>query len=194
MNRPVVLVLIVLAAGSASAAAARTHSSAPSAQRCGGLTWHLKTISDTRRMLVRWTPRQTTIAGIRERRGPGRPPLRRTTSFQLHTWELPAQITLFKADATGSLRLVLYDDGAYINAVIPSPSCLSAKTRHRAEIAAAWHAFVDKCGRGTSSWQPLGAVFFVRGVGFWGARGTRGGARNGAELHPVTGLRIVAGC
>src|SRR3954467_15904170 len=195
MNRPVVLVLIVLAAGSASAAAARTHSSAPSAQRCGGLTWRLKTLSDTRRMLVDGTAQQTTIAAVRERRGPGRPPVRRTTAFQLHTWELPAQVTSFRLDSTRSVRLVLYDHGAYINAVIPSPSCLSAKSRDRAAISAAWHLFVDKCGKATSNWQSLGAIFFVSGVGFWGPKGvSRGGAPNGAELHPVTGLRIVAGC
>jgi len=169
------------------------HSSAPSAQRCGGLTWRLKTLSDARRMAVDATAEQTTIAAIRDRRGPGRPPYRRTTPFQLHTWELPAQVTSYRLDSTGSIRLVLYDHAAYINAVIPSPSCLSARTRHRADILAAWHLF-QTCGRPTSNWQSLGAIFFVRGVGFWGARGARGGAPNGAELHPVTGLRIVAGC
>jgi hypothetical protein len=121
--------------------------------------------------------------------------MRRTTPFQLQAWEVPAQVTSFRLDATGSVRLVLYDNATYINAVIPSPSCLSARSRQRADIAAAWHLFVGKCGKATSSWQPLGAIFFVRGIGFWGSKGSsRGSAPNGAELHPVTGLRIVAGC
>jgi hypothetical protein len=187
--------LIILAAGAATAVAAGNHSSAPSAGRCGGLTWRLKTFSDARRGLVNSTPQQTTIASIRERRGPNRPPTRRSTAFQLHTWEVPAQVTSFKLDATGSVRLVLFDEPAYINAVIPSPSCLSARSRNRAAITAAWHLFVDTCGRATSNWQSLGAIFFVRGIGFWGPKSpSRGGAPNGAELHPVTGLRIVAGC
>ncbi len=195
MKRAGLFALIILAAGAATAAAAGNHSSAPSAARCGGLTWRLKTFSDLRRRLVSTKPQTTTIASIRDRRGPGRPPTRRSTAFQLHTWEVPAQVTSFKLDATGSVRLVLFDDPVYINAVIPSPGCLSARSLHRADITAAWHLFVDKCGRATSNWQSLGAIFFVRGIGFWGPKGpSRGAAPNGAELHPVTGLRIVAGC
>src|SRR3954451_11781114 len=187
--------LILLAAGAATAAAAGKQSSAPSAAQCGGLTWRLKTFSDTRRTRVNDIPQQTTIAGIRERHGPGRPAQRRSTPFQLQAWEVPAQVTSFRLDATGSVRLVLFDDGAYINAVIPSPTCLSSKSRDRAAISAMWHMFVDKCGKATDQWQSLGAIFFVSGVGFWGPKGvSRGGAPNGAELHPVTGLRIVAGC
>jgi hypothetical protein len=195
MKRLSLFALFFLAAGAAAATAAGTHSAAPSAERCGGLTWRLKTFSDRQRMQVDASPASTTIAAIRQRRGPGRPPVRRSTAFQLHTWEVPAQVTSFRLDSTGSVRLVLYDHEAYVNAVIPSPNCLPNTTRHRADIVAAWHFFVDKCGRATSSWQSLGGIFFVRGVGFWGPRVVqRGGALNGAELHPVTGLRIVAGC
>jgi len=194
MKRLGFFALMVLAAGAATAAAAESHSSAPSAVRCGGLTWRLKTFSDAQRQQVDVTPDSTTIGSIRQRQGPGRPPVRRTTAFQLHTWEIPAQVTRFKLDSTGSVRLELYDDNAYINAVVPSPNCLTAKSRLRKDIVAAWH-IIDKCAKPTSNWQSFGAIFFVRGVGFWGSKGTsRGSAPNGAELHPVTGLRIVAGC
>jgi hypothetical protein len=194
MKRAGIFALLFLAAGAAAAAAAGTHKSGPSAARCGGMTWRLKTFSDTQRRQVDVMPNTTTIASIRQRRGPGRPPLRRTTAFQLHMWQIPAQVTRLKLDATGSARLELYDDNAYVNAVIPSPSCLSAKSRLRSDIVAAWHV-IDKCGKPTSNWQSFGAIFFVRGVGFWGAKSpSRGEAPNGAELHPVTGLRIVAGC
>ena len=141
------------------------------------------------------TTQATTIAAIRERRGPGRPPTRRTTQFQLHVWEVPAQITSFRLDSTGAVRLVLYDDNSYLHAVIPSPTCLSARTRDRAELVASWRAFTSKCGKPTRDWQSLGAIFFVRGIGFWGERSSaEGAALNGAQLYPVTGLRIVAGC
>ena len=187
--------LILLAAGAATAAAAGNHSSAPSAATCGGLTWRLKTFSDLGRKRVNDTPKVTTIAWIHQRRGPGRPPQKRSTPFQLQSWEVPAEVTKYRLDATGSVRLELYDNGAYINAVIPSPNCLSARSRDRAAIATTWHMFMDKCGKATENWQPLGAILFVDGVGFWGPKGaSRGAAPNGAELHPVTGLRIVAGC
>jgi hypothetical protein len=187
--------LIFLAAGVVAATASGRHSAAPNAARCGGQLWRLKTFSDQQRMKVDLNTQQTTIAAIRALHGPGRPPTRRKTAFQLHVWEVPAQVTSFRSDSTGSLRLILYDHEAYMNAVIPSPSCLPATTRDRAEIVAAWHLFVEKCGKATSSWQSLGAIFFVRGVGFWSQRVLgRGTAPNGAELHAVTGLRIVAGC
>ena len=196
MKRVGVFALIFLAAaGTAAATAGGRHSAAPSAGRCGGPLWLLKTLSDPQRAKVDLVPQQTTIASIRERKGPGKPPTRRTTLFQRQTWEVPAQITSFKLEATGALRLVLFDHGAYMNAVIPAPNCLSARSRDRAEVVATWQAFVAKCGKGTSTWQSLGAVFFVRGVGFWSQkRQFRGAAPNGAELHPVTGLRVVVSC
>jgi hypothetical protein len=195
MKRVGVLALIFLAAGAVAATAAGRHSAAPNAARCGGQLWRLKTFSDRDRQKVDLNPQQTTLAAIRQRHGPGRPPTRRTTQFQLHVWEVAAQITSFKLEATGALRLILYDHEAYLNAVIPAPSCLPPETRDRAAIVSAWRDFAERCGKGTTTWQSLGAILSVRGVGFWSQRGPRrGAAPNGAELHPVTGFRVVAGC
>jgi len=195
MERLGVFALLFLAAGAAAAAAAGTHTDAPSAARCGGTTWRLKTFSDPQRLRVDVSAQSTTIASIRQRRAPGHLPIRRITAFQLHTWEVPAQATRFKVDSNGSVRLELYDHNSYINAVIPSPACLSAKSRLRMDILAARH-IIETCGNPTSNWQSFGPVFFVRGVGYWAAKSpaSRGSAPNGAELHPVTGLRVVAGC
>jgi len=108
--------------------------------------------------------------------------------------QVVAQVTQYRLE-NGGLRLVLYDAGSYLNAVIPLPSCLSAKTRARPQLAAVWKQFVGACAQPTSSWQPLGAIAYVGGIGFWGQkRALKGAARNGAELHPVTDIRIVAGC
>jgi hypothetical protein len=105
-----------------------------------------------------------------------------------------AQVTAYRLEA-GGMRLVLYDDGAYLNAVIPTPSCLVPATRSRSEISSAWKRFSGGCARPTRDWQSLGAIAYVRGVGFWSQRrAARGAAPNGAELYPVTGVRIVAGC
>lgn len=199
MKRAGLIALFFAAAGAAAAFAVAPatahHSATPTASRCGGQLWRLKTLSDRLRRRVELAPQTTTIAAIRDRHAPGRPPTRRTTPFQLHTWEVPAQVTSYKLDATGAVRLVLYDDEAYVNAVIPSPDCLSSATRDRTEIAATWRTFVTRCGKASRDWQSLGAILFVRGVGFWSERrGLRGAAPNGAELYPVTGIRIVAGC
>jgi hypothetical protein len=195
MKRIAFFALLLFAAGAAAAVAAGKRTAAPSAASCGGLTWRLKTFSDVQRRQVDVKPEVTTIDSIRQRRGPGRALTRRSTAFQMHTWEVPAQATRFKLDANGSVRLELYDDNSYINAVIPSPACLSAKSRLRKDILAA-RRVIEKCGNPTSNWQSFGPIFFVRGVGYWGTRSptSRGTAPNGAELHPVTGLRVVAGC
>jgi hypothetical protein len=195
MKRTVFCAMIFLAAGAAAATAAGEHSASPSASRCGGSTWRLKTFSDAQRKQVDLVPDATTIRDIRARRGPGRALTRRATPFQLHVWELPAQITKYRLDPNGSLRLELYDNESYMNAVIPSLNCLSGKTRDRADIQAAWRLFVLKCGKPTLDWKSFGGILFVRGIGYWSQKQPlRGTAPNGAELHPVTGLRIVAGC
>src|SRR5438552_17443775 len=100
MKRLGVFALILLAAGAAAAAAAESHVAAPTSARCGGQTWRLKTFSDLQRTKVGLAPQTTTLGAIRVRRGPGRPVTRRTTAFQLHTWEVPAQITSFRLDST----------------------------------------------------------------------------------------------
>ncbi len=199
MKHASAIALVIAAAGAAGAVAAASaagrHSARPSAENCGGQLWHLKTLSDRSRNRVELAPQSTTIAAILARRGPGQPPTGRTTAFQRHTWEVPAQITAYRIDATGSVRLLLFDHDAYLNAVIPSPGCLTSATRDRAAIAQAWHTFTTRCGKARRDWQSLGAILFVRGVGFWSQRrGLRGAAPNGAELHPVTGLRVVVGC
>jgi hypothetical protein len=80
-------------------------------------------------------------------------------------------------------------------AEMPFAGCLPRTARDRRAIVAAGAGFVRRCGFPTSDWQSLGAVAYLSGVGFWDVpHGQTGRARNYAELHPVTALRIVAGC
>jgi hypothetical protein len=187
--------LVLLAATAFAAAAAGRDSSGPTASRCGGELWRLKTLSDPARQAVVLNPTGTTIAAIGERPFPRPLPRLRQTAFQKHAWQVVAQITKYRVESEG-VRLELYDHESYLNAVIPTPDCLSNVTRARSDMAAAFKLFTGRCGHpATSDWQSLGAIVYVRGVGFWSQRrALRGAARNGAELHPVTGLRIVAGC
>jgi hypothetical protein len=154
----------------------------------------MKTLSDVDRGSVRLAPRPTTIGAIQQRGTPRPTPVRRRTPYQRQTWQIGAQITRYWIDGT-ALRLQLWDNGSYMNAVIPAPVCLSQRTRARAAIFRAWTLFMGNCGHPTHFAQPLGAVVTVTGVGFWSQHRTRHGeAPNGAELQPVTGLRPVAGC
>jgi hypothetical protein len=188
----IAMLLFALAATAATTATGRP-TAEPSAVQCGGILWRLKTLSDPARMAVQLDPKPTTIEVIRARPYPRPVPRRRRTAFQLQTWKVIGQVTAFKLD-DGGLRLILYDANAYLQAVIPTPNCLD-NSRARKEIAAAWKRFVTECGEPTRDWQPSGAIVSVQGVGFWSQRRERrGAAPNGAELHPVTGFRVIAGC
>jgi hypothetical protein len=194
MKRAGPIALVLLAAAALAAAAAGRDAAGPTATRCGGQLWRLKTLSDPQRTSVQLGPRTTTIAAIAERPFPRPVPRLRRTAFQRQAWEVVAQITQYRVDPSG-VRLLLFDGGSYLNAVIPTPDCLSPTTRARADIASAFKLFSGDCARAARDWQSLGAIVYVRGVGFWSQRRSlRGSAPNGAELHPVTGLRVVAGC
>jgi hypothetical protein len=178
----------------AVAAFARAPQAAPSPTRCGGELWRLKNLSDPGRASVALAPKTTTIGVIVGKPYPRPVPKKRRTAFQRQNWEVVAQVTAFRLEDAG-LRLILYDDGAYVNAVIPAPSCLTRVSRARASINDAWTKFVTGCTKPNRDWQSLGAIVYVRGVGLWSERHSdRGEAANGAELYPVTGFRVVAGC
>jgi hypothetical protein len=187
--------LVLLAATAFAAAATGRDAAGPTAKSCGGELWRLKTLSDPGRKAVELEPTRTTIAAIGERPFPRPLPRLRRTPFQRHAWQVVAQITKYRVE-TGGIRLELFDHESYLNAVIPTPDCLSNATRARNDMASTFKLFTVECGHPANrDWQSLGAIVYVNGVGFWSQRrGLRGAARNGAELHPVTGLRIVAGC
>jgi hypothetical protein len=201
MNQARVIGLVALAVGATTLAATTVHASVgrgaqsrPNVELCGGNLWRMKTLSDVRRGSVNLVPRNTTIGAILKRGTPRPTPRRRTTPFQRRMWAVPAQITRYWREGD-ELRLQLWDHGSYMNAVVPGPSCLTSATRDRGAITATWSRFMNHCGRATRNSQPLGAVVTVIGVGFWSQRRSRHGeAPNGAELHPVTAFRPVAGC
>jgi hypothetical protein len=197
MNRARLIVFVGALFGLTFLAArvdARANSDARSVGQCTGPLYPLRTFSDPQRRAVSLTPRTTTIEAIGERGRPQPTPVRRKTPFQKQTWEVVASVDRYRLDR-GELRLVLFDHGSYLNAAVPSPACIPAKARERKEMLDVWTKFTTRCGHPANDWQPLGAVAYVRGVGFWsGARTGRGIALNGAELHPVTDFRPIAGC
>lgn len=161
---------------------------------CGTERWALKTLSDPQRKLVNLRPRATTVAAINNRRPPAALTGRRN-AFERQVWRVTVQIVEDKLEADSDVRLVLFGQGGYLIAAMPAAACLPATTRDRRAIVAARRLLERRCGAASDSAQPLGAVASISGVGFWDfAHGQRGRARNSAELHPVTGIRLLAGC
>ena len=165
------------------------------ASQCSNVLSDLKTLADRRRDLVYFRPRPTTIIALNKREMPHPTPSLRARGYERHVWRVVAQITDYRRDADGNIRLILFDQSAYMIAALPSPRCLSPTTRDRSAIVAARKLFETRCGTASIGWRKLGAVVHVEGVGLWNVpHGQRGHARNYAELHPVTRLRFVAGC
>jgi hypothetical protein len=190
----VVAVAAVLAAG---AGAGRRGGGATPGSWCGGPLWRLMTFSDVDRGPVRLDRIPTDIASLADFRSPPTIGLRRTTSFQLHSWRLGVVVDRYRIASNGEIVLVLYSipNDRYMNAYFPNPRCLSKRTRDRAEILAARRAFTDHCPHATAAWQLLGASVDLSGIGFWNrSRATRGALPNAAELRPLTNFSIVSGC
>jgi hypothetical protein len=190
-----VALCFVVAVGVIAAAATPT-SAGQTAAACGSRLWGLKTLSDTGRTLIYLRPlATTTIAEVNTRPMPQPTPSWRSRGFARRVWMLVAQIVEFKLEDDGDIHLILFDAGAYMIAKLPSPACVPRTSRDRGAIISARRSFESRCGPVNNRWQPLGAVAHITGVGFWDfPHGQRGHARNYAELHPVTGIRFVAGC
>jgi len=93
--------------------------------------------------------------------------------------------------------LILYsiDSAQYMNAYLPNPRCLGPNARDRTGMIAARRQLTEHCPPVKASWELLGITVDIGGVGFWNPRTTtRGALPSGAELRPVTNLKIVNGC
>jgi hypothetical protein len=187
------VLLVLLSALAATGADASTNRHAH--VDCGAELWSLKTLSDPQKALVRLRPTSTTVAAINDRSiMPNPTPTTRNTPYEQRVWRVRAQIVEFKLEADDDIHLVLFERGSYMIAEMPSASCLVG-TRDRRAIVAARNLFIRRCGAPNESWQSLGTVAYISGVGFWDfPHGQTGAAPDYAELHPVTGLRLISGC
>jgi hypothetical protein len=193
----------VLAAAAALAALtaafavpAGAHVSAPGPQ-CGGTLWKLMTLSDTGKSAVHWTPSATTIPDIAKLSAPAKITTARSSAFQKQVWKLTAVIQSYRQASNGELVLQLFDisSSTYMNAYLPSASCLPSNARGRSEMLAARNGFLKQCPAPTANWQPLGATAEMTGVGFWNpVKTTAGASKNGAELRPLLSVNITQGC
>jgi hypothetical protein len=195
-----VLVLALLAAATlcASAAASGTVSGKEDPGTwCGGILWRLMTLSDPDRAYVNLHGQPTTIAEIAKLVPPKRIVPTRTTIFQRQVWRLRAVVDRYRIASNGEIILILFsiDTGQYMDAYLPNPHCLGPRARDRTGMIAARQEFTSHCARVTAAWQLLGTTLEVAGVGYWNpSKVTRGALPNGAELRPLTNLRVVSGC
>jgi hypothetical protein len=189
--------LAALTAAFALPAGARVaHVTAPGPQ-CGGTLWKLMTLSDTGKTAVHWAPTATTLPDIAKLSAPAKITTARSSAFQKQVWKLTAVIQSYRQASNGELVFQLFDvpSSLYMNAYMPSASCLPTKARGRAQMLAARNAFLKQCPAPTANWQPLGATAEITGVGFWNpVKTTAGASKNGAELRPLLSVNITQGC
>jgi hypothetical protein len=192
----------VILAASIFALAALSAQAAPSAgprpgTGCGGPLWRLMTLSDPDRGTVALARHPTTISEIAKQARPRVIGERRTTAFQRQVWGLRAVVDRYRVASNGEIVLILYsiDTGQFMNAYLPAAQCLGPRARNRTGMLAARKSLVSNCPRVTAAWQLVGITVELGGVGFWNpSTATRGALANGAELRPVTNLKVVTGC
>jgi hypothetical protein len=164
---------------------------------CGGDLWRLMTLSDVDRATVDLHGTATTIAALAKLSPPKRIVAARTTTFERRVWRLHAVVDRYRIASNGEIVLILFsiDTGQHMDVYLPNPTCLGPRARNRSGMVAARRELTSHCAQVTAAWQLLGATVDVAGAGFWNpSRRTRGALSNGAELRPLTNLRIVSGC
>lgn len=190
------MVLAVATTAFAAFLAAQAAVAAPG-PRCGGTLWKQMTLADNGKG-VNWNPKTTTIADIAKLTAPGRVTASRTTPFTKQVWKMTdVVIERYRVASNGEIVLELFDvpSSTYMNAYLPSTSCMTANKTLRTAMVKARNGFVRHCPAATKDWQILGAHAAIYGVGFWNpVKTTLGALKNGAELRPLVGLTITQGC
>jgi hypothetical protein len=155
------------------------------------------TLSDPDRMRVDLHGLPSSIPQIAARRPPTVITTRRTTEFQKHVWTMRAVVDRYRIASNGEIVLILFDidSGTFMDAYLPAAACLGRDARDRSGILAARHELTSRCPTVAWQWQLLGITVDIGGVGFWNpVQTTRGALASGAELRPVTNLKVVTGC
>jgi hypothetical protein len=148
-------------------------------------------------MKVNLHPEDTTIAAIAALHDPQSIVPRRTTAFQRQVWLVRAVVDRYRIASNGEIVLILFsiDTNQFMDAYLPAKSCLAPRSRDRTGMLSARNALTSRCPKVTTAWQLIGITVEIGGVGFWNpVHTTRGALPNGAELRPVTNLKIVTGC
>jgi len=200
-DRRLTQMLALAVSAVAACAFAATAASMPRAEApgpwCGGSLWRLMTLSDPQRKSVVLNAASASISDIAKLEAPSRAPAARTTPFQRHVWRMRTVVDRYRIASNGEIVLILFsiDSAQYMDAYLPNPRCLGPRARDRTGLIAARRQLTEHCPAATPAWTLLGITVDLAGVGFWNpSRATRGALANGAELRPITNLKIVNGC
>jgi hypothetical protein len=159
---------------------------------CGVERWPVKTLSDSRAREVDFAVRPATVRylgslraspGGQDSRGP----------LETRVFGVQARLVGVKREADSDYHLILSEGGATMIAEMPLAACTSG-AQHRYAMSTA-RAELDRAVGGPvgESWIHSGLRVRLAGVLFFDfPHGQSGHARNYAELHPVTGFRVLS--
>jgi hypothetical protein len=160
---------------------------------CGIERWPVKTLSDPGARQVDFAVRPATVRylgslranpGGQDSRGP----------LESRVFGVQARLVGVKREADSDYHLILSEGGATMIAEMPLTACTTG-AQHRFAMSTA-RAELDRVVGGPvgESWIHPGLRVRVAGVLFFDdPHGQSGHARNYAELHPVTGFRVLTG-
>ena len=186
------LLIVPFAWASVFPAQASVHASRQVA--CGVERWDVKTLTDPLARRVNFTPRATTIRGLRARRAPaGISGLGRLAGLETRTFRVRAALVAMKLEGDSDIHLVVADPrNPRLTMIVefPNASCAGgASWQARTKMRRARSRLVGACGSPTSSFTSLSGRATITGVGFFDElHGQTGVAPNGIELHPAVGL------
>lgn len=160
---------------------------------CGIERWPIKTMADPDAGRITFTPKLTTVRGMRQRKRPEHLGHARIAPVELTTYRIEADLRSASREEDLDIHLVIADEGTQglstMIVELPAPACTVGAFGHEA-MQRARRAFEQACGLPSKKGWNLDGRATIVGVGFWDfIHGQRGVARNGIELHPLTGFR-----
>lgn len=160
---------------------------------CGLERWTVKTLTDSDRAQIDFTPVPTSVAHLRGLGAPAhRPANARVAPVERTTYVIHAVLIGWKLEGDRDMHLVIADPGqpgGTMIAEVPSTTCDHVcRSGHTAEFRAARKTLIAQLGTPTSAYHqfPTPRPITITGVGFFDfLHHQTGVAPNGVELHPV---------
>ncbi len=180
----------VLMVGSILGVSALSSTDALAGAGCSSWRSDVKTLSDPDRRDVNFNARSTSVQSLRRVDPPSTLSAQtsRLGGVESRVHQVSAQVVEARTTRDGTIHLVIAarnDPNDTMIVQFPADRCVDSSFR-RPEMRRARSQLLDACGPIPSGFTGLTGNVVIRGVGFWDeARGQRGVAPNGLELHPV---------
>jgi hypothetical protein len=169
-----------------------------SAVSCGVWRWDVKTLSDSHRKDVDFTPERIGINALRRKDPPSSLSIDtpRLNGIEKQVYRVRAQVITATIEDDSDIHLVIAprsNRGKTMIIEFPHPQCVDSALK-RPEMRRARRSMLHLCGPiSSSSFTDLQGKVVIEGVGFWDEdHGQTGVAPNAIELHPV--LSFAGSC